>query len=250
MGSLPRGKIGHKEIYKRFPDRYDAFMSAHDYGEKVKSVILPMLKQSNIVIDAGCGTGRISRLVAPLVQRVYAFDQSPAMVTYLASCRLPNTVCATCALGDESIANFHPSAGANPSPVVIIAAWSLCCVKQSHWAEQAWKPVVSRIIDNWICRFQPERIIVLENLGTGVKEQTRKGDILQHVPGFSDPLHIRTDYAYATEEEALRELTFFYGGKTAAHFVNTCSWRNGEGQVVIPEVTGVYVYEAPTGKSN
>ena len=245
MRTFPKNKVGHKEIYKRHPDAYDAFMSMHDYLNNVERVLLPLLKPSTVLIDAGCGSGRIAKLAAPHVAKVYAFDSSPAMVGYLDAMRIPNVTCAVAPLGEENITDFVLSASGEPTDIVIVAAWSLVCVKQAMWANHAWKPVVAEIISTWTRRFRPARIIVLDNLGTGVTEQSRLGDLLEHVPLFaSPPAHIRTDYAFPSKETALEMLTFFYGPKTAQYFVNACGWEIESGKFVVPEVTGVYVSES------
>ena len=241
MSTFPKNKVGHCEIYKRLPHHYEAFMAMHDSLQNVEKVILPLLKPSTIVIDAGCGSGRITNIVAPHVRRVYAFDSSPAMVEHLEKAGFDNVKCSVAPLGAENIPDFQLPEDNSSSDVIIIAAWSLVCVKQANWANHAWKPIVSEIIQTWLTRFRPARIVVFDNLGTGVSEQSRLGDLLAHVPVFrQSPQLIRTDYMFPNREIALEMLTFFYGPQTAKHFTEKCGWEREEGGFVVPEVTGVY----------
>jgi len=68
------------EIYE---DWYLKRRRLYDWVEKKTIINTLGLKDSDVVLDAGCGTGRITRLIAKNVKKVYAIDFSPKSIDIL-----------------------------------------------------------------------------------------------------------------------------------------------------------------------
>lgn len=62
----------------------DTFLASPEYYEKVEAAlresILPLIPEGASVLDAGCGSGRYTCLLAGRAARIEAFDLSPALI--------------------------------------------------------------------------------------------------------------------------------------------------------------------------
>ena len=70
-----------QETYSRHADEYEQLVSHEDY----RGNILPALNRTRPlagldVVESGAGTGRLTRLIAPVVKSVRAFDASLNML--------------------------------------------------------------------------------------------------------------------------------------------------------------------------
>ena len=73
--------MDYQEIYTNHADRYDALVEAEDCDGR----LLPALEsvaplRGARVLEVGVGTGRITRLIAPLAGRVVGVERSPARI--------------------------------------------------------------------------------------------------------------------------------------------------------------------------
>ncbi len=71
----------YHDIYQTGAERYDRLVSREDYEgniQKSLSQLIPLKGQS--IVELGCGTGRLTTLLAQLGQQVFAFDASLAML--------------------------------------------------------------------------------------------------------------------------------------------------------------------------
>ena len=98
---IPPCRVGRHLMYEKFCTAYDAFISHHDYQNKVLREIEPYIDHNTVVIDCGCGSGRITRLLQNKVKRIMAFDASCSMVEYMANQNYENTYCSVARLGEE-----------------------------------------------------------------------------------------------------------------------------------------------------
>lgn len=213
---LNGNKVGSLEIYARFPLAYDILMSFHNcdsVSQLMWSIINADRKFSHdshnrlVLLDVGCGTGRLSRLLVDRHKQsgacggvsVVGYDKYPHMLRIFherlhgmgqwevhptpATMKTDNTVNQVCLrpisfeqLGEEegvALGENHPRADA------IMMGWSLSYIMRSAWSDEAcWKAKVSRVLNNLIrhcgkttsleSRATPTFIFVLETLGVGV----------------------------------------------------------------------------------
>lgn len=84
---VPAHKVGRSLIYQRYPSAYDALMGVHDCS-RLATHLLQLVEEVSkhkagddvSLADFGCGTGRVGAMVLPVVNHLYCYDQSPAMV--------------------------------------------------------------------------------------------------------------------------------------------------------------------------
>lgn len=78
----------HPEIYRSQAAQYDALVSREDYQRHILPALQQILPMDGLkVVESGAGTGRLTCLLAPVVQFIHAFDISPHMLE-VASARL------------------------------------------------------------------------------------------------------------------------------------------------------------------
>lgn len=76
----------HNTIYQQQADQYDLLVTREDYQHN----IFPALNQlipldQRVVVELGAGTGRLTCMLAPVVQYIYAFDGSQHMLDVAAA---------------------------------------------------------------------------------------------------------------------------------------------------------------------
>jgi 2-polyprenyl-3-methyl-5-hydroxy-6-metoxy-1,4-benzoquinol methylase len=84
-------KVSHKEIYRRFAAHYELLVSRQDHAGNIERAIraLDVFRPDADVVELGAGTGRLTRMVAPWVRSIHAFDSSSHMLQ-LARERMPS----------------------------------------------------------------------------------------------------------------------------------------------------------------
>ena len=223
-----------KEIYAAHGEQYDRLVSREDYQHN----ILPALQQIRLlqgldVADLGAGTGRLSRLLAPLAHHVTLLDRSARMLDVAAA-----------RLGRNGLRNWeiqvadhrHLPLGENAVDLVI-SGWSLCYLvawePDGLWREALREALgeVRRVLR------AGGTIILLETLGTGHETPQRSGWLDAYFrfleqEGFSSTW-IRTDYRFASLDEAEELTRFFFGDDLAAQVLE-------HGRLVLPECTGIW----------
>jgi ubiquinone/menaquinone biosynthesis C-methylase UbiE len=71
----------HPEICRSQAEQYEALVSREDYQGNILRAIQQILPLAGLsVVELGAGTGRLTCLLAPLVQSIQAFDISPHML--------------------------------------------------------------------------------------------------------------------------------------------------------------------------
>lgn len=222
-----------REIYNHHAERYQRLVSREDY----QGNILPALTEiypleGHRVVELGAGTGRLTRLLAPLVRHIWLFDISHHMLE-VASRFLETEGRRNWGLG---VADHRSLPLRDSTADLVISGWSVSYL--AVWGGEAWKREVRKALR------EMERVlgrkgtlILLETLGTG-SEQPEAPEGLQ---GYYNCLEeagfrkkwIRTDYKFKSLQEAKDLVGFFFGEELASR-VTKEKW------VRLPECTGIW----------
>lgn len=224
-------------IYFHHAEQYERLVSREDYqGNLPKTIaaILPLEKLS--VVEMGAGTGRVTRLLAPVVRDILALDNSLPMLR-IAQSALINMGCNNynLAVGDHR----HLPVKDNIADL-IISGWSLCyLVSQGEGEPYPDWQFSLETATNEIGRIL--RIggtcVIIETLGTGFEAP----HLPEHLKIYYQWLNnrgflstwTRTDYRFHSLIEAEELTRFFFGDKLAQDVIKN-QWT------ILPECTGIW----------
>ena len=224
-----------KSIYSSQAERYERLVSREDYGANIKPALAHIRPLAGLeVVELGAGTGRITRLLAPEVKRITAFDISPHMLSV-----------AKGKLSHSGLSNWRLGAADNrclplkaQTADLAIAGWSLG--HSVSWYPASWQLEIGRALAEMARVLRPNgTIILLETLGTNQRTPRPPTpglatlfDWLENEHGFRRSW-IWTDYHFASVQEAV-ELTRFFFGDEIANDIQT------KDSPIIPECTGIW----------
>ena len=225
----------YQHIYTHQADQYDRLVAREDYQGQILAALQRIRPLAGLdVVELGAGTGRLTRLLAPLVRSIQAFDASAAMLRVAAQ-----------TLEGMGRSNWKVEVADNRHlPVadavadLAVAGWSF-----GHtvgWYPQTWRDEIGQMLAEMGRVLRPGgTAVILETLGTGreTPQPPHAGlaayySWLAGEQGFS-ATWLRTDYEFASLDEA-DELTRFFFGDELADRVRR------EGLVRLPECTGLW----------
>jgi len=229
MDRVPRKPVEHQQVYQDHAAAYDRLVQREDYRGNIPRILQEVVDwHGRTVLELGAGTGRLTRMVAPWVDAVYAFDLSPAMLR-LAAAALQGQMGWLTAAADHRALPLP-----DKSVDIVLAGWTICYMVT--WYPNRWQPELAPALAEMERVLRPGgQIILLETMGTGY-ETPQPPDKLRpyydylQTAGFHSQW-FRTDYQFASPEEARQLTTFFFGPELAEQF---------EGQTCLPECTGVF----------
>ena len=222
-------------IYRERAAEYDRLVAREDYQEHILRALSNIRRLDDVdVVELGAGTGRLTRLLAPHVRSVAAFDQSMAMLRVAAG-----------AFPASLRSNWQLAAGDNRRvPVkdgladVCIAGWSLG--HATGWYPQTWPVEIDLALREMRRVLRRDgTIIILETLGTGRETPQPPNDALAAYYRLLEEKHgcvsrwIRTDYRFESVAEAESLTRFFFGAELADRVAR-------ESLVIVPECTGLW----------
>ncbi|MBZ0292681.1 MAG: class I SAM-dependent methyltransferase [Anaerolineae bacterium] len=224
-----------KTIYASHAAQYDAMVSREDY----QGNLLPALQQIRPlkdlhVVEMGAGTGRLTRLLAPVVASIAAYDASAHM---LETARASLT-----ALG---LANWQVAEGDNRALPAPDASADLCIAGWSFghfcgWYPDSWRAEIGTALAEMQRILKPGgTAIILETLGTGRETPAPPAEHLAAYYRWLEGEHgfastwIRTDYRFQSVQEADDLTRFFFGDELADRIVR-------EQLTILPECTGIW----------
>ncbi len=171
------------------------------------------------VVDVGAGTGRITRLLAARGSEIVAIDRSAAMLR-VARRHLPASLLIV----------------ADAAALPVRAGWASAAIAgwvfghQRSWNADRWRLSIARCLDEMERALAPGGIsIVIETLGTGVDSPRPPPPLvdyygwLEEERGFARR-ELRTDYRFASEEEARALCGFFFGDAVPVHGARVPEW--------------------------
>lgn len=230
-----------KRIYREDAEQYERLVSREDYKGNIERALRQIRPFDNLrILELGAGTGRLTRLLAPWASSINACDFSPHMLTVARS-----------KLNDSKQSNWQIFAADNESlPLaaqsadVAIAGWSLG--HSVGWYPGHWQDVIGRTLSEMERVLQSQgTIIILETLGTFQENpQPPTPGLAQYYRWLEDEhafssTWIRTDYRFASMQEAVELIDFFFGGELADAV-------QANGRLIVPECTGIWWRTMPS----
>ncbi|MCC7117297.1 MAG: methyltransferase domain-containing protein [Anaerolineales bacterium] len=222
-----------EEIYKTEGDKYEALIAREDtQGNILQSLRAIVPLADKVVYDLGAGTGRLTRLLAPHVRQVRAFDISEEM---LRVCREKLTA-AKLSNWQVDVADHRQLPATNHSADLVVSGWSVSYL--AVWNPNSWRAELEKWLGEMKRVLRPNSFIVLfESLGTGNEapiqlDHLKDFYIWLDESGFQNEI-IRTDYQFASLAEAEELSRFFFGDELGERVVKN-------GWTTLPECTGVW----------
>jgi ubiquinone/menaquinone biosynthesis C-methylase UbiE len=222
-----------REIYANQGALYDRMVAREDY----KHQLLPTLQalhslENTTVVEFGAGTGRLTRLLAPHVRRIHAFDFSAHMLQN-ARPTLPDTANWTLAVSENR---------RMPLPAAVcdlaIEGWSFG--HATGWYPESWRDHIGAAVAEMQRITRPGgTMVIIETLGTGSETPNAPSRLLSEFYQWLEEVHgfthtwIRTDIKFESVEEADRLTRFFFGDAFADDVFQ-------KGRTIVPECTGVW----------
>ncbi len=222
-------------IYRDRVEEYDLMVGAEDcdgaLGPAIEA-IAPLAAAR--VIEAGAGTGRVTRLLLERGASVLATDRAPEMLA-LARRRLTPFPHERWALARAEARALPVASGWAD---VAIEGWAFGHLRMENGA--AWREALESAIAGMERALRPGgALILIETLGTGSEQphapSPELAELFLWLEGEQDMGRtvVRTDYRFADPETAARATGFFFG-EAFAHRVREHGWSR------IPECTGIW----------
>lgn len=223
-----------KRLYRLQAERYDRLVAREDAQGNLFGALNEIVPLSGLdVVEFGAGTGRLTRLMSVLVKRIFAFDIEPAMLRLLA----PH-------MRATGMANWYAALGDNGQmPVasncadLVIEGWSFAHVV--GWFLEDWIARTDAMLAEMTRILKPGGTAVLiETLGTGRRRPQPSDNLARLYQHWRDQhgfasRWIRTDYQFASPEEAEELTRFFFGDALADECL-------ADDSVLLPECTGIW----------
>jgi ubiquinone/menaquinone biosynthesis C-methylase UbiE len=224
-----------QRIYEHDAEAYDALVAHEDHENNLVAALRQIVPRDGIdVVETGAGTGRVSLLLAPFARSVRAFDRAAPMLAVAESKARAR------GLGNVRFAPASHDGLPVESGTADLAIEGWAFGHAVGWNPAGWMDEVDGYVRELSRMLRPGGVLVLiETMGTGVQAPFEGGHPLEafhrHIVQKHRLSHrcVRTDYAFASLEEAVRHTGFFFG-EALADKVRTNGWR------VVPEHTAVY----------
>jgi ubiquinone/menaquinone biosynthesis C-methylase UbiE len=227
--------IPFERIYQEMPEAYQAMVAQEDHQGNILHTMQSIRALDGLrVIELGAGTGRLTRLAAPLVRSILACDRSEPML------RVARQL-----LAEQGRRNWGLAVADNRRlPVrdgwadLALAGWSLG--HAIEWTPEGWRGLIEAALQEMRRALQPKgTLLILETLGTGqatpsppTEGLARYYELLEQVHGFQRRW-ARTDYAFDSPEQAAERLRFFFGDELADRVLE-------QRATIMPECTGFW----------
>jgi ubiquinone/menaquinone biosynthesis C-methylase UbiE len=222
-----------KQIYATDAEAYDALVRREDCDGNLLPALQRIAPLAGLdVVELGAGSGRLTRLLAPHVRTIAAFDESRPML---------DAAAATLGAWRNWTLQVAPNRALpvpSASADLVLAGWAI-----GHavgWYPASWREEVLAALAEMERACRPGgRLVVIETMGTGRQEPAPPSVELEAYyqllgdRGF-EMTWIRTDYRFETLEEARRLTERFFQRR----FV--FDRREGSEGVLLAECTGIW----------
>ena len=230
----------YQHIYRHHPELYDRLVAREDQQGNLLAARNAIRRLDGLdVVEFGAGTGRLTRLLAVMVRQVHAFDIALPMLA-VAKANMTASGGTNWALGGGDNERM-PLAAACAD--VVIEGWSFAHVME--WQAREWRAAADAMLAEMARIVKPGgTMILIETLGTGQRQPQPPSPELARLYAYWQAQHgfhhrwIRSDYQFATPQEADELLRAFFGDELADSLL-------AEGRLRVPECTGIWWKPAP-----
>ncbi len=230
--------MDYQQIYREQAARYDAMVAAEDCDGALPSLladVAPGLRGGR-ALELGAGTGRVTRMLLRAGAAVRGCEYSPAMLAVAHERLLAEGYAASSldlVAGDAYTLTFDEGWAD-----VAVAGWVFG--HALRWHPDDWQGRVTHALTTMRRALKPGgRLVVFETLGTGSTEPMPPPGLevyqrwLEREWGLARRV-LRTDYRFATVDEAAESMGFFFGEGMVERI-------RAEGWSRVPECTGAWV---------
>ena len=200
-----------RKIYQTDGDRYEALISHEDHQGNIMKALEEIVNPDGLdILDIGAGTGRLAVMLAPRAKSMRAFDASDEM---LRVCRQK--------LEESGLSNWKVEVAdhrqlpvEDASADLVVSGWSVAYLHV--WNPETWRDELEKWLGEMKRILRRGSFIVLfESLTTGSEMPIKLEHLKEYYlwldeAGFQNKW-IRTDYKFASIEEAVELSRFFFG---------------------------------------
>lgn len=222
----------YQRIYRTAPGVYSALVACEDCDGNLLPALRSLAPLDGDLVEFGAGTGRLTRLLAPIAHSIRAFDASPAMLVTARRCVASGPRVSFVAALNHAL----PTASACAD--LALAGWTFG--HATGWNPGGWEAEIQRCLEELLRVLRPGgAALVIETLGTGRTRPEPPTAALasyyaaMEARGFSRTW-IRTDYRFGSRVDADRLCSAFFG-TTFELQPETGGWR-------LPECTGLWTF--------
>jgi ubiquinone/menaquinone biosynthesis C-methylase UbiE len=232
---LGMSPITWENLYTEHADAYELLVSHEDHEHHLVPAVekLQPLKGA-IAAEFGCGTGRVSGLLANRVQRLHAFDLTRSMLRVAQEKRIRP--------GWEHVTLVQADSRSMPVCTAwadfAIEGWSFLHIAVQNPSD--WQFQLGCAVDEMKRVVRPGgKLILIETLGTGQTEPNPAAryrevyDWLEKERGFQ-PVAIRTDYLFETMDQIRNVVIPLFGEKMLDVLIPS------DAGIIVPECTGLW----------